>query len=34
MQEPPHLAAVDVDELDAVTAAGRIAVKECDPFSD
>ena len=34
MQEPPHLSAVVVDELDAAIAAGRLAVQARDLFSD
>lgn len=34
MQEPPHLSSADVDELDAVIAAGRLPVWARDLFSD
>jgi len=34
MQEPPHLSASDVDELDAAIAAGRLPVHARDLFSD
>jgi predicted transcriptional regulator len=32
MQEPPHLSGLDVDELDAAIAAGRIAVQTRELF--
>ena len=32
MQEPPHLTAADVDELDAAIAAGRLPVRTNDLF--
>ena len=34
MQEPPHLSSTDVDELDAVIAAGRLPIRARDLFSD
>jgi hypothetical protein len=34
MQEPPHPTAADVDELDAVIAAGRLPIRARDLFSD
>jgi hypothetical protein len=34
MQEPPHLSAADVDELDAAIAAGRLPVQTRDLFPD
>ena len=34
MQEPPHLSSADVDELDAVIAAGRLPIRARDLFSD
>jgi hypothetical protein len=34
MQEPPHPTAADVDELDALIAAGRLPVRTRDLFSD
>lgn len=34
MREPPYLSAPDVDELDAAIAAGRLAVRTGDLFSD
>ncbi|HEX3747855.1 MAG TPA: hypothetical protein VHW09_28160 [Bryobacteraceae bacterium] len=34
MQEPPHLTAADVDELDAAIPAGRSAVEAPDLFPD
>lgn len=34
MQEPPHLSASDVDDLDAAIAAGRLATQTRDLFSD
>ena len=34
MQEPPHLSAADVDELDAAIAAGRLPVQTHDVFPD
>jgi hypothetical protein len=34
MQEPPHLSSADVDELDAVIAAGRLPIRTRDLFSD
>src|ERR1035437_1993949 len=34
MQEPPSPAAADVDELDALIAAGRLPVRTRDLFSD
>ena len=33
MHEPPHLSAIDVDELDAAIAAGRLAIRTRNPFS-
>ena len=33
MQEPPHLSAADVDELDASVASGRLAIQPGDPFA-
>jgi len=32
MQQPPHLTAADVDELDAVIAAGRLPVQSRELF--
>ena len=34
MQEPPHPTAADVDELDALIAAGRLPIRTRDLFSD
>ena len=34
MQEPPHPNSADVDELDAAIAAGRLAVRTRDLFSE
>ena len=34
IEEPPHLSSADVDELDAVIAAGRLPVRARDLFSD
>jgi hypothetical protein len=34
MQAPPHPTAADVDELDAVIAAGRLPIRARDLFSD
>ena len=34
MQEPPHPTAADVDELDAVIAAGRLPIRAQDLFLD
>jgi hypothetical protein len=34
MQEPPHPTAEDVDELDALMAAGRLPIRTRDLFSD
>ena len=34
MQESPHLSSADVDELDAVIAAGRLPIRARDLFSD
>jgi hypothetical protein len=34
MQEPPHLDLADVEELDAVIAAGRLPIRTRDLFSD
>jgi hypothetical protein len=34
MQEPPHLTCADVDELDALIAAGRLPIRARDLFSD
>ena len=34
MQEAPHPTAADVDELDALIAAGRLPVRARDVFSD
>ena len=34
MQEPPHPSSADVDELDAVIAAGRLPIRTRDLFSD
>jgi hypothetical protein len=34
MQEPPHPSSADVDELDAVVAAGRLPIRTRDLFSD
>jgi hypothetical protein len=34
VQEPPHLSSADVDELDAVIAAGRLPIRARDLFSD
>jgi hypothetical protein len=34
MQESPHLSSADVDELDAVIAAGRLPIQTRDLFSD
>jgi hypothetical protein len=34
MQEPPHPTASDIDELDAVIAAGRLPIRTRDLFSD
>jgi predicted transcriptional regulator len=34
MQEPPHLTAADVDELDAAIASGRLPIQTRDLFSD
>jgi len=34
MREPPYPSSADVDELDAVIAAGRIPVRARDLFSD
>jgi hypothetical protein len=33
-QEPPHLSASDVDDLDAAMAAGRMPIQTHDLFSD
>ena len=33
MQEAPHLSSADVDELDAVIAAGRLPIRAGDLFS-
>jgi hypothetical protein len=33
IEEPPHLQAIDVDELDAAMAAGRLPIQALDPFS-
>ena len=34
MREPPHPSSADVDELDAVVAAGRLPIRTRDLFSD
>jgi hypothetical protein len=34
MLEPPHLSSADIDEFDAVIAAGRLPVRAWDLFSD
>jgi len=34
IEEPPHLSSADVDELDAVIAAGRLPIRARDLFSD
>jgi hypothetical protein len=34
MQEPPYSSSADVDELDAVIAAGRLPIRTRDLFSD
>ena len=34
MQEPPHLDLADVEELDAMIAAGRLPIRTRDLFSD
>jgi hypothetical protein len=34
MQESPHLSSADVDELDAVIAAGRLPIRARDLISD
>jgi hypothetical protein len=34
MREPPHPSSEDVDELDAIIAAGRLPVRARDLFSD
>jgi hypothetical protein len=34
MQEPPHPSSTDVDELDAVIAAGRMPIRTRDLFPD